>query len=213
MMKKLGVILLLVLGLITHSNAQMTGWQDKVSWSFSVEKINDSEAYIVATAKLKTGWHVFSVNHDPAKADFTGYATVFKFTPNKNYKLVGKLVDGKKPITHNDDLGTSLYFEKTGVFKQKIQILTSEKFDVKFDYSFQICDEHGCLFPPDQEGKVALSGFTGNTNTLNDNLTIDGDFATDKNGENYVQIDNEWIIVPKGNSPKFYRHYLLLGGK
>lgn len=139
--------------------AQPTGWQDKVKWSFAVEKINESEAYIVANAKLIDGWHVFSVNHDPAKADFTGYPTTFKFQPNKNYRLIGKLTDGKKPMTHNDDLGTSLYFEKIGVFKQKIEVLSGNKFDVEFDYSFQICDELGCLFPPDQEGKVSVSGF------------------------------------------------------
>lgn len=156
-------VISLVLVFITGiSFAQPDGWQDKISWSFSVEKIGDSEAYVVATAKLKNGWHIFSVNHDPSKADFTGYATTFKFQPNKNYKLVGKLIDGKKPITHNDDLGTSLYFEKNGIFKQKIEVLTNEKFDINFDYSFQICDELGCLFPPDQEGKVSVSGFSVN---------------------------------------------------
>lgn len=195
--------------------AQPDGWQDKVNWSFSVEKVNDSEAYIVATAKLKNGWHVFSVNHDPAKADLTGYPTSFKFQQSKNYKLIGKLVDGRKPITHNDDLGTSLYFEKTGIFKQKIAVLTNESFDINFEYSFQICDELGCLFPPDQEGKVSISGFIGKKDETSDssNLIISGDFATDEKGQNYVQINNEWIAVPEGNSPKFYRQYLLLGGK
>lgn len=152
--------------IVLTSFAQPNGWQDKVSWSFTVEKVNDSEAYIVANAKLKNGWHIFSVNHDPAKADFTGYPTTFKFQSNKNYKLVGQLIDGKKPITHNDELGTSLYFEKNGVFKQKIQVLTSEKFDINFDYSFQICDELGCLFPPDQEGKVPVSGFAPKGNDI-----------------------------------------------
>lgn len=171
-----------ILMLTTTVFAQPDGWQDKVSWSFSVEKINDSEAYVVATAKLKNGWHIFSVNHDPAKADFTGYATSFKFHPNKNYKLIGKLIDGKKPITHNDDLGTSLYFEKSGVFKQKIAVLTSEKFDLSFDYSFQICDELGCLFPPDQEGKVAISGYTivSNSNAVEKAEEIDEDSSSIK---------------------------------
>ncbi len=36
---------------------------------------------------------------------------------------------------------------------------SDKSFDILFDYSCQICDENGCLFPPDQEGKVKISGF------------------------------------------------------
>ncbi len=134
-------------------------WQDKISWSFKLEKVDDSHATIVATAKLINGWHVFSVNHDPSKADFTGVPTTFIFPKSTNYKLIGKLMDGTKATTHVDELGTSLYFEGKGVFKQKIEILTDKAFDLIFEYSFQICDENGCIFPPDQETKLKVAGF------------------------------------------------------
>lgn len=197
------------------SFGQLAGWQDKVSWSYSVEKISDSEAYIVATAKLIKGWHVFSVNHDPDKADFTGYPTTFKFKPNKNYKLIGKTIDGKKADVHKDELGVSLYFEGAGVFKQKIEVLTEEKFDISFDYSFQICDENGCLFPPDQSGKVTISGYKPGASEgaeVPTDLIINGEFAKDKTGKDYVKHNDEWVAVPAGNSPKFYKKYLTLGG-
>jgi thiol:disulfide interchange protein len=134
-------------------------WTDKISWSFSLKKVDDSHATIIASAKMKKGWHVFSVNHDPDKADMTGYPTKIKFESSNNYKLIGKLKDGKKPETHKDDLGISLYFEGTGLFYQDIEILTDKPFEVAFEYSFQICDENGCIFPPDQEGKISISGF------------------------------------------------------
>ncbi len=134
-------------------------WADKISWSFSLEKVDDKHANIVATATLKEGWHVFSVNHDPNKADLTGYPTKFKFTKSSNFKLMGSLTDGVKPKTVKDELGTSLYFEKKAVFKQKIEVLTKDDFNVDFDYSFQICDENGCIFPPDQQAKIKVSGF------------------------------------------------------
>lgn len=134
-------------------------WTDKISWSFSLKKKDESHATIIATAKLKTGWHVFSVSHDPDKADMTGYPTKFTFTPNKNYKLVGKFRDGSKAKVHTDDLGTSLYFEGTGTFHQDIEVLSDKAFDINFEYAFQICDENGCIFPPDQEGKIKISGF------------------------------------------------------
>lgn len=158
-MKK-GILLLAVLVMSIVSFAQPGGdWTEKISWSFKVEKIDESTAYVIGTAKLAEHWHVFSVDHDMAKADFTGMPTTFTFTENPNYKLVGKLKDGKKPITHEDVLGTSLFFEGTGIFKQKIEVLTDKAFDIDFEYEFQICDEMGCLFPPAQEAKVKVSGF------------------------------------------------------
>ena len=45
--------------------AQPDGWQNKIQWSFSVEKLDDAHANIVAKAKLIDGWHFFSVDHDP----------------------------------------------------------------------------------------------------------------------------------------------------
>jgi hypothetical protein len=98
--------LLLNLVLVGKANAQ--AWFDLVSWSFSVEKIDDNHANVIAKAKLVDGWHIFSVDHDPMKADLTGYPTTFKFKESSNYKLIGKLKDGKTPGTHVDDMGTSL---------------------------------------------------------------------------------------------------------
>ncbi len=143
-----------------NSYAQPQGdWTDNVNWSFSVEKINNFEAYIVGRAELRKHWHIFSVNHDPDKADFTGWPTTFTFTPNKNYKLRGKLSDGKRPKVFKDELGTQLFFEDVGIFKQKIEVLTKESFNIDFAYEFQICDENGCLFPPEQEHTISIGGF------------------------------------------------------
>src|SRR5690606_16645609 len=95
---------------------------------------------------------------------------------------------------------------------QKIEVLTDEKFDIEFEYSFQICDENGCLFPPDQTGKVTLSGYTPAKADATEDLKIDGEIATDKAGNTYVEHNGEWVKVPEGNSPKFYKKYLSLGG-
>lgn len=136
-----------------------TDWTDKISWSFSLVKKDNTKGTIVVKAKIIKGWHVFSTIHDPNKADMTGVPTKFTFMPSKNYKLIGKFKDGKKALVHNDDLGTSLYFENTAVFQQEIEVLTDKEFDVNFEYEFQICDELGCVFPPAQKGKVKVSGF------------------------------------------------------
>ena len=151
-----GLILLFVM----LSASSFGQWADKISWTFKLEKIDDKSAFIVGSAQLKDGWHVFSVTHDPEKADFTGVPTTFIVPKSPNFKAVGPLKDGLTPKKHNDELGTSIYFEKKAVFKQKIEVLTDKPFDLVFEYSFQICDENGCIFPPDQEVKLKVSGYT-----------------------------------------------------
>lgn len=182
-MQKIAKVLLVLVTLFSatfNSNAQ-DNWEDKISWSFKLEKIDDTHATIVGTAKLVEGWHVFSVNHDPNKADLTGYPTKFIFGKSKDYKLLGKLQDGIKAHSVVDELGTSLYFEKTAVFKQQIEVLTDKAFDVTFDYSFQICDENGCKFPPDQTAKVKGSGFKPTAEAIAEGATIDTAAATSSN--------------------------------
>ncbi|MES2800143.1 MAG: cytochrome c biogenesis protein CcdA [Bacteroidota bacterium] len=136
-----------------------SNWMEKITWKFKLEKIDDKTANIIGSATIIEGWHVFSVNHDPSKADFTGVPTSFIFKSSPNFKLVGKIKDLGKPVVHKDELGTSLYFEKKASFIQKIEILTDKAFDLVFDYSFQICDENGCVFPPDQTVKLKVEGF------------------------------------------------------
>ncbi len=185
-MQKIAKVLLVLVTLFSatfNSNAQ-DNWEDKISWSFKLEKIDDTHATIVGTAKLVEGWHVFSVNHDPNKADLTGYPTKFIFGKSKDYKLVGKLQDGIKAHSVVDELGTSLYFEKTAVFKQQIEVLTDKAFEVTFDYSFQICDENGCKFPPDQTAKLKGSGFKPTAEALAEAATIDTAAAATSSNDN-----------------------------
>lgn len=184
-MQKIAKVLLVLVTLFSatfNSNAQE--WADKISWSFKLEKVDDTHAFIVGTAKLKEGWHVFSVNHDPNKADLTGYPTKFIFGKSKDYKLLGKLQDGIKAHPVVDELGTSLFFEKTAVYKQQIEVLTDKTFDITFDYAFQICDVNGCIFPPDQTAKLKGSGFKPTAEAIEEAAAIDTAAAATTSNDN-----------------------------
>ena len=196
-------------------------WTDKLSWEFSLEKKDASHAYLVANAKIKKGWHIYSVNHDPDKADFTGFPTTFKFSASKNYRIVGKLMDGKKALLHKDDLGVSLIFENSATFKQEIEFLSSAPSDIKFGYTFQICDENGCIFPPEQEASVKAVGYLPvanptsvlpsvdsvplNSNVKEDNVT---EIKVENHKKNNLKLktiklnssakDSWWVIFLKG---------------
>lgn len=163
-------------------------WHDKVSWDFSIEKKDDSHAIVVASAHLKKGWHVYSVNHNPEKASFTGIPTRLTFNPSKKIRLIGKLTDTKKPQAHTDDLGVSLFFEGTATFKQEIEILEDSPFEIPFTYSFMICsDEFGCLPPVDEQTSLKLIGYKAIKKAVS--ISIDSASLTVKN-QNELQVNS-----------------------
>jgi len=209
------ILLIAILGsVVVHAQGN---WTEKISWSFKLEKIDDAHAYVVGQAKLIDGWHVFSVNHDPNKADLTGYPTKFKFKPSNAFKTIGKLIDGSKPHAVTDDLGTSLYFEGKASFKQKIEVLSAEPFTIQFDYAFQICDVNGCIFPPDQTAKLKVEGYTPlnavlpvSTDTAVAQVPVKADSTPDKSVK---QLNHSNQIKPtKGNAKSKSLFWIFLEG-
>ena len=80
--------------------------------------------------------------------------------------MVGKPFEIGKPIKHIDDLGTSFFFEKKVIFKQQIEVLSKEEFNVDFAINFfQLCNEDGCVGPFDYENKIKVKGFIPSENT------------------------------------------------
>jgi len=93
-MKSFCTFILLIFNLLLYGQGN---WQDNIKWKFSIEKIDSSHAYIVGKATLFNHYHIFSVNHDPKKADLTGTPTTFNIRPSKDFKLIGRLIDGSTP--------------------------------------------------------------------------------------------------------------------
>jgi thiol:disulfide interchange protein DsbD len=150
------------------------GMEDFIKWQLSVEKIDDSQANLVFTGKIAEGYHIFSLKHDPAKADGTGLVPQFEFKKSTNFNLIGKPFEIGKPIKHVDDLGTSLIFEKKVIFKQQIEVLSKEEFNADFAINFfQLCNAEGCVGPFDYENKIKVKGFipSGNTNQTIEDTT------------------------------------------
>ncbi|MEI8193944.1 MAG: cytochrome c biogenesis protein CcdA [Flavobacteriia bacterium] len=208
-------ILLIGLSIQLASFAQGT-WKENIKWRFSVEKIDSNHAYIVGKAKLYNHFHIFSVNHEPEKADFTGTPTTFSFIANKNYKCIGKLKDGSVPEKFVDELGTQLYFQEAATFKQKIEILSNDAFDIEFTYSFQICDASGCIFPPAQDAFVSIKGYT---NAVASNATTAVTTPSDKdtvkasqNDENGTQIQTKKPSTDKQSSSLWWTFVAGFGG-
>lgn len=145
---------------IVHAQPNLGGapsWTNYLKLEPSVKIEGNCEATLEIKATLVKDWHIFSINHDPEKADFIGVPTIFSLKKDKTYESLGGTKESKKAKILEDDLGIQLYHEGTVVFSRKIKSLVNESFEIIGDIEFQICDENGCLFPPAQEFKFKIT--------------------------------------------------------
>lgn len=200
-MKKILFFLILLLSVFSSFSQ---GMDDFIKWQLSVEKIDDSHANLVFTGKLTEGYHIFSLKHDPEQAQGTGLVPQFVFKKSPNYKVVGKPFEMGKPIKHLDDLGTSYYIEKKAVFKQQIEVLTKDEFNVDFEINFfQLCNADGCVGPFDYANKLKVKGFipTENTSATKEDTTKKASTVKVSPNETIVkQIDPEKPKKTKNDS-------------
>ena len=178
---------------------------ENATWTYNLQKIDDKSAFIVATAQLKPGWHIYSSTHDPEKADGTGFAAIMEFPKTGPFKAIGKLQDGMNPKVHLDEMGTNVWFEKKASFKQKIEVTTDKAFDLAFDLVYQICDENGCVFRT-LEGKLKVEGFKTATaradNTPEPVVTKEEPLSTDVADTTTKSAQEDTILEEKKENKK-----------
>lgn len=135
--------LLLVLAVMFAGRSAFAQIEGHVTWAYAAKKVSATEAVVLLKATIDEGWHIYSLNvkeGGPIK-------TSFKFTPSKEYTLVGKTIE-PAPITKFDkSFGMNLtYFENSVVFQQKVK-LKGKKVTVKGSLEYMTCDDHKCLPP------------------------------------------------------------------
>ena len=104
-------------------------------WSFTVEQSVSGEATLVSTAKLDSGWHLYS-QHISNK----GPRTEFAYDSLSTYKLLGDTGEGESHKKYDPNLEMEvLVFEKEAVFKQKIKVLSKEDFAINGSVDYMVC--------------------------------------------------------------------------
>nr|WP_315138881.1 cytochrome c biogenesis protein CcdA [uncultured Capnocytophaga sp.] len=172
-MKKL--ITLLLIAFATIANAQI---HNPVKWKTAVEKINDNEYYLVATASIEAGWKLYGQNIPPNGP----VPTSFKYTQTPTFELVGKTEESKPIVKHDKVFDMEIaYFYKQAVFKQRIKLL-GELTSIKAEVEFMSCDDSNCL-PPDT---VDLEFFLSGTATTNQGATPQFTFGNNTDANNTV---------------------------
>ena len=132
-------------------NAQI---YDPVKWSFSWNKVSDTEADLIFTAKIQDGWYTYSQFMDGDGP----VPTSFEFDPGKHFAAVGKVKEsGKiaKEFDKNFDMELVKIKEK-GTFTQRIKVTDASK-PITGWLTFMTCDATKCLPPKDVEFSFDIS--------------------------------------------------------
>jgi len=104
-------------------------------WSFAVEQSGNGEAILVSTAKLDSGWHLYSQRISDNRV-----ATEFSYDELQQYKLVGDTQEEKPSKKYDPYLEMEvLYFERETVFRQRIEVLSKEDFTITGTIDYKVC--------------------------------------------------------------------------
>lgn len=138
-----------------------------VKWSFSSESISEKEAYIVLTADIEDGWHVYS----QYIAEGGPIPTAINFNKSADYKLIGKTSEAPKAISAFDNnFGMQIsWHEHKVTFKQKIGLKKPEV-KIRGTLEFMVCNDKQCLPPEEIEFNVTIKG--GESQTIASTTTV-----------------------------------------
>lgn len=133
-----------------------------VKWSFSSESINEKEAFIVLTANIEEGWHVYS----QFIAEGGPIPTSFTFNKSGDYKPIGKTSEAPKATSAFDNnFGMQIsWHERKVTFKQKIGLNKSEA-KISGTLEFMVCNDKQCLPPEEIEFTVNVKAGKSLANT------------------------------------------------
>lgn len=121
-----------LLGITSNAETQIL---QPCHWAFTVEQSGHGEAFLVSTAKLDSGWHLYS-QHISGK----GPQTKFAYDSLSAYKLLGDTDEGKPGKEYNPYLEMEvLYFENEAVFRQKIKVLSEIDFTITGTIDYMVC--------------------------------------------------------------------------
>ncbi len=126
---------------------------EPVTWSFDVEKVNESEYEVIFTADIDRGWSVYSQfmeNQDgPIPTSFEFY----------NTQIVGKAreIGNKKEIY--DQMFDMKLVKLTGKakFMQRVKVESKTK-KLTGHLTYMTCDDESCLPPTDVNFEINIEG-------------------------------------------------------
>lgn len=133
-MKKLS-LLIVVLMLSVVANARI---ETPVRWAQGSKRINATETMVLLRARIQPGWHIYSQAYKVGGP----VNTSFKFTPSKDYTLVGKTIEPTSKTKYEVGFKMNVgYFENEVIFQQKIKRKSASSTEVKGVLEYAVCNK------------------------------------------------------------------------
>lgn len=153
------ILFTFALGLFSFSfmNAQFL----HTDWKFSAKKVNDCEYDLIFTVSIDKGYHIAAAAKIKG-AEGMVKPTEINFKPNKDYALVGALIESK-PVSEFDktiDMNVLQHYNKA-VFIQRVKLNSSANTKISGTYEYQLCDNTKCEYPPKDPFSFDLQGTPG----------------------------------------------------
>lgn len=139
--------------LLLISASSFSQIHNPVQWSTSVEKIADTEYFLIATATIEQGWHLYSQD----VPEDGPIPTSFVFTDSEGYKIVGNTTEDEGHIVDDPVFKMKIkYFDDKAIFKQRISVL-KETSKIEAIVEFMVCDDESCLPPTEVDLSFVIS--------------------------------------------------------
>lgn len=119
--------------------------QDKVDWTFSVDKIEGTnEAWVIANVRIQENW---KINALEMTVNSFGVPSKFQLNDSPDYEIIGEPIEPHPIITYDQQVDENLCYHQGIVkFKQRIRI-KNKSANIKGKFGYQTCDTAHCLPP------------------------------------------------------------------
>ena len=143
---------------------------DPVQFTTSVEKISESDYYLVIETEIEAGWHLYA---QEVPEDGPIPTTIYIKGSEDTFQVLGKPSEPKGHTEFDKTFEMDIkYFENTATFKQKIRLLTNEKIDINGEIEYMVCDDKQCLPPTFKDINFSLQGTAGIAATASEILNV-----------------------------------------
>ena len=144
--------LLISIFLIGSAHAQIL---NPVKWTYSTERVSETEYNLVFSAKIDKDWHLYSV-YSPENGPLPLF---FEYQKSDNYELIGKIKEFPKPHEVYEEIYkvTIKQFSKKAKFIQKILVKNKTEFTVKGLLDGQSCLDDGMCVPITDDFELKIS--------------------------------------------------------
>ncbi len=117
--------------------------QNEITWSGEYHKLENK---VLITAKLKPGWHLYSMHVDEMAGPVS---TKIELNKNRAVVEIGSVTEPEPIVSYDDNFEAELqYFENSVTFEHELKVKRSTQ--LEYTITHMICNNTMCYPPVDE---------------------------------------------------------------